>query len=100
MVDKIENTELRKSVKAYTDFQLAQAAIRNKDADAAVRMVKTGDLTSIQKVWTLTSAAKLVTAAERSRAVDLLDEALAESRRISRLAEEFGVPVQGHQWDD
>src|SRR5829696_6076290 len=80
LVDKIENTELRKSVKAYTDFQLAQAAIRNKDADGAVRMVRTGDLTSIQKVWTLTSAAKLVMAAERSRAVDLLEEALTESR--------------------
>ena len=83
LVDKIENTELRKSVKAYTDFQLAQVAIRNKDADAAVRMVRTGDLTSIQKVWALTSAAKLVLATERSRAVDLLEEALAESRRIS-----------------
>src|SRR5215203_1713586 len=56
LVDKIENTELRKSVKAYTDFQLAQAAIRNKDANEAVRMVRTGDLTSIQKVWALTSA--------------------------------------------
>ena len=83
LVDKIENTELRKSVKAYTDFQLAQAAIRNKDVNEAVRIVKTGDLTSIQKVWALTSAAKLVMAAERSRATDLLDEALAESRRIS-----------------
>jgi len=31
LVDKIENTELRKSVKAYTDFQLVQAAVRNKD---------------------------------------------------------------------
>jgi len=83
LVDKIENTELRKSVKAYTDFQLAQAAIRNKNADEAVRIVKTGDLTSIQKVWALTSAAKLLMAAERSRATDLLEEALAESRRIS-----------------
>ncbi|HEX5884016.1 MAG TPA: hypothetical protein VFY67_05680, partial [Pyrinomonadaceae bacterium] len=60
LVDKIENTELRKSVKAYTDFQLAQVAIRKKDADAAVRMARSGDLTSIQKVWALTSAAKLV----------------------------------------
>jgi tetratricopeptide (TPR) repeat protein len=83
LVDKIENTELRKSVKAYTDFQLAQLAIRNKDAEEAVRIVKNGDLTSIQKVWALTSAAKLVLAAERSRAADLLEEALAESRRIS-----------------
>jgi hypothetical protein len=83
LVDKIDNSELRKSVKAYTDFQLAQAAIRNKDAAEAVRMARNGDLTSIQKVWALTNAAKLVMATERSRAAELLDEALAESRRIS-----------------
>jgi hypothetical protein len=45
--------------------------------------VKNGELTSIQKVWALTSAAKIVVAAERSRATDMLEEALAESRRIS-----------------
>ena len=83
LVDKIENTELRKSVKAYTDFQLAQVAIRNKDATEAVRIARNGELTSLQKVWALTSAAKLVMAAERSRAADLLEEALVESRRIN-----------------
>jgi len=83
LVDKIENTELRKNVKAYTDFQLVQLAVRNKDVPEITRLVKNGDLTSIQKVWALTSAAKLVVAAERSRATDMLDEALAESRRIS-----------------
>lgn len=83
LVDKIENTELRKNVKAYTDFQLAQLAIRNKDVAEAARLAKTGELTSIQKVWAFTSAAKLVVASERSRAADLLEEALAESRRIS-----------------
>ena len=83
LVDKIENTELRKSVKAYTDFQLVQLAIRNKDVAEVTRLVKSGELTSIQKVWALTSGAKLVLASERSRASDMLDEALAESRRIS-----------------
>jgi hypothetical protein len=83
LVDKIENTELRKSVKAYTDFQLVQLAVRKKDVTEITRLVKSGDLTSIQKVWALTSAAKFVLANERSRATDLLDEALAESRRIS-----------------
>src|SRR6185369_14555944 len=83
LVDKIENTELRKSVKAYTDFQLVQLAVRNKDVTEITRLVKNGELTSIQKVWALTSAAKLVVAQERSRATDLLDEALAEGRRIS-----------------
>jgi len=83
LVDKIENTELRKSVKAYTDFQLVQLAVRKKDVSEISRLVKSGDLTSIQKVWALTSAAKFVMANEHSRATDLLDEALAESRRIS-----------------
>ena len=83
LVDKIENTELRKSVKAYTDFQLVQVAIRNKDVAEIARLVKSGELTSIQKVWALTSGAKLVIATERSRAADMLEEALAESRRIS-----------------
>ena len=84
LVDKIENAELRKSVKAYTDFELASLAIRNKDAAEVVRLVKTGELTSVQRVWALTSAAKLVAAAERSRATDMLEDALAESRRISQ----------------
>ena len=83
LVDKIEDSELRKSVKAYTDFQITQVAIRNKDVTEATRLVRTGQLTSIQKVWALTTAAKLLVASERSRASDLLEEALTESRRIS-----------------
>src|SRR6185369_14245136 len=82
LVDKIENAELRKNVKAYTDFQLLQLAIRNKDVAEVAKLIKTGELTSVQKVWALTSAAKLIAAAERSRATDMLEEALAESRRI------------------
>ncbi len=83
LVDKIDNTELRKGVKAYTDFQLVDAAIEKKDIAEVTRLVKSGALTSIQKVWALTSAAKLVVESERSRATDMLEEALAESRRIS-----------------
>src|SRR5262249_9494010 len=75
--------ELRKSVKAYTDFAVTQNAVRNKDVTEIVRLVKAGDLTSIQKVWALTSAAKLVVASERTRATEMLEQALAESRRIS-----------------
>jgi len=83
LVDKIENAELRKNVKAYTDFQLTQLAVRNKDAVEVARLAKSGELTSIQRVWAFTSAARLVATSERSRAADLLEEALNESRRIS-----------------
>ena len=83
LVDKIENSELRKSVKAYTDFALTDSAVQKKDVAEIARLVKNGDLSSIQKVWALTSAAKLVAVTERSRAVDLLEQAAAEARRIS-----------------
>src|SRR5262249_39639980 len=83
LVDKIENTELRKRVKAYTDFEIKQNAIRKKKITENNRIVKTGDLTNTQKVWALTSAAKLVVTSERSSATDMLEQALAESRRIS-----------------
>src|SRR4030095_16055715 len=83
LVDKIEDTELRKSVKAYTDFQWTQLAVRNKDATEVSRLAKTAELTSVQKVWAYTSAARFVAVGERARAVELLDGALAEARRIS-----------------
>ena len=83
LVDKIENAEFRKSVKAYTDFAATQQAVRNKDVPALVQLVKTGELTSIQKVWALTNAAKLVQASERSRATEMLEQALTEARRIN-----------------
>ena len=82
LVDKIENSELRKSVKAYTDFEITDQAIQKKDVAEVLRLVKNGDLTSIQKVWALTSAAKLLAATERSRAVDILEQAATEARRI------------------
>ncbi|MFN2533293.1 MAG: hypothetical protein ABR555_18575 [Pyrinomonadaceae bacterium] len=83
LVDKIENSELRKNVKAYVDFQLTQAAVRNKDVAEIVRLAKTGELTSIQKVWAYSRAAKLMVDSDRSGAADLLEQGLVESRRIS-----------------
>ena len=83
LVDKIENAELRKSVKAYTDFELTDQAIQKKDVTEVLQLVKNADLTSIQKVWALTAAAKLIAATERSRAIDILEQAAAEARRIS-----------------
>jgi len=83
LVDKIEDTELRKQVKAYTDFQWTQLAIRNKDVNEIVRLAKSADLTNVQRVWAYTRAAKLVAQSERARAVELLESALVEARRIS-----------------
>ncbi|MGH9972023.1 MAG: hypothetical protein ACREBG_30115 [Pyrinomonadaceae bacterium] len=82
LVDKIEDTELRKRVRAHTDFQWAQFAIRNKDSEEAAHAAKSGDLTSIQRVWTYTRAARLLLKSDRARASQLLEEAATEARRI------------------
>jgi hypothetical protein len=82
VVDKIESSELRKNVRAYTDFEWAQFYIRKKDATEAARLAKNGELTSIQRVWAYTGAAKLLFTSERAQAIDLLNDGLAEARRI------------------
>lgn len=82
LVDKIDDTDLRKQVRAYTDFQYLNNALQKKDTEEAARIARSGELTHTQRVWGLTQAARLLAKSDHSSAVDLLDEALAEARRI------------------
>ncbi|MGI8918562.1 MAG: hypothetical protein ACR2H6_08155 [Pyrinomonadaceae bacterium] len=83
LVDKIEDTDMRKRVRAYIDFQAVQAAIQERNATEAVRIAKSGELTSIQRVWAYTRASGLLLTTDRARALELLEAAGAEARRIS-----------------
>jgi len=80
--DKIEDTEMRKSARAYVDYELVNAVLKRKDATEAARLVRTGELTSIQRVWGYSEAARLLTKSDPARATELLEEATAEARRI------------------
>jgi len=82
LVDKIEDSDTRKNVRGYTDFQFAQLAIRNKDSAEAARLAKNGELTGIQRVWSYTRAAQMLIDTDRTRAVELLEAAAVEARRI------------------
>ena len=83
LVDKIEDTDLRKRVRAYIDFQTVQAAIQERNAAEAVRIARSGELTSIQRVWAYTRASGLLLTTDRARALELLELAGQEARRIS-----------------
>ena len=83
LADKIENSELRKSVRSYIDFQLTQQAITDGDAAEVTKLARSGELTSPQRIFALTRAARLWMKTDQPRAVEVLDEALAETRRIS-----------------
>lgn len=82
LADKIDNPERRATVRGYVDLSLVHFAIRKKDAALVARLAKTGVLSHPQRAWTYTQAARLLMTADRPRALDLLDEALAEARRI------------------
>jgi hypothetical protein len=82
LVDKIEDSDLRKRVRSYIDFQMAQSAINDKNALEAARIAKNGELTSLQRVWAFTQAARFLMASDRSRALELLEDAGTEARRI------------------
>jgi hypothetical protein len=82
LVDKIENAELRKNVRGYIDFQSGQQAIGKSDALEATRLAKSGELTSMQRIWLFTRAARILIKTDPPRANEVLEDAAAEARRI------------------
>jgi hypothetical protein len=83
IVDKIVDADLLRRVRSFTDFAFVQNALNKKDAEAAVARARKADLTPLQRAWTLERAADLLAKTDRAGAVVLLDEALAEARRIA-----------------
>lgn len=82
LVDKIEDAELRRQTRGYTDFEYLDNALQKKDVPEAIRIARSGELANIQRVLGLTQAARLLIKTERERAVELLEEALGVARRI------------------
>jgi hypothetical protein len=79
---KIEDSDTRKQLQAYVDPSLAMNYVNKKDVDQALDMVRKGDLTHIQKAWILTECAKILAKTDRDKALQLLDEAETEARRL------------------
>jgi hypothetical protein len=79
-LNKIENTDLRKRLRAYIDIEAAREAANSKDVAALLRIARGDTLTSFQRAWALTEAARLLSKDEPGRAVELLDEAQREAR--------------------
>jgi hypothetical protein len=104
LVDKIQDSEMRKSARAYVDFTLVGRAIERKDAQEALRLARTGELTSIHRVWALTEISQLVKKTDTKSAGDILDEAATEARRIGgtdpdRTRALFGVATRMYEVD-
>lgn len=81
-VDKIEDSELRKSARAYIDATMSRRAVDKKDVDRILELVRTGELTRLQKVWALSQAAKLLIKTDHDKSQAVIEEAATEARRI------------------
>ncbi len=82
LADKIEDADTRAQLIAFMAFQSVQDAVRAKKADDALRLAHSDKLTSVQRTWGLTEAARLLAKSEPGRAAEALDEAAAEARRM------------------
>ena len=81
-IDKVEDTDLRKQARAFIDATLVNRAVDKKEIDNILELVRTGELTHLQKSWALQQAAKLLAKSEREKSLTTIDEATLEARRI------------------
>ncbi|MDT7602047.1 MAG: hypothetical protein QOF61_44 [Acidobacteriota bacterium] len=80
--EDVKDSATREQLLAYVDFSAARTAIEKKDVTELLRVARSGAMTSLQKVWALAEAARLSAKDNRALALDLLDEASQEARRI------------------
>ncbi len=79
-LNKIEDTDLRKRVRAFVDYEAVRDAIGEKDTATALKFARGDTLSPIQRAWTLTEVARLLSKSEPGRAAEILDEALVDAR--------------------
>lgn len=79
---KIEDTEVRKQVVAYMDATLALNSVQKKLTDQALELVHKGDLTPLMKAYVLTQVALVIAKTDQTKALELVDEAATEARRL------------------
>ncbi|HKP84045.1 MAG TPA: hypothetical protein VJT69_18655 [Pyrinomonadaceae bacterium] len=81
-VSKIADAEFRQQAQRWIDWALAVRAIKKKKADTALELARTVELSHLQRVWILTQSAKLLVSIDREKSLSVLEQALAESRRL------------------
>lgn len=81
-VGKVEESQLRSQLQAFIDSSLANVFVEKKLTDQALDLIDKGDLPHIHKVWVMTESAKILAKTDRNKALDLVDLASDEARRL------------------
>jgi len=86
--EKVESEYLRRRVLAFVDFALLRDAVDKQKVDDAVRLARAGSFEPLQRVWAYTEIARIAKRASQTTALELLNDALAEARRINEASPE------------
>ena len=115
--DKVENLDLRRQLRAVLAFEALRKAIldwkdkkREREPADVLRLARSDALTPIQRAWGLTELARLMSKSDAARAVEVLEEAFAEARRIDlasadrpralvAIATQFVALDRGRAWE-
>ena len=81
-VSKIDDSEMRKGMQAYVDQSIATYSVEKKLTDQALEMASKGELTHLQRAWVLAQCAKLLAKTDKDKALELIETASTEARRI------------------
>jgi hypothetical protein len=79
---KIEDSDRRVQVLRYVDFELVRFALQEKKSSEAIRIAESNHLSNSQRAWTFMQVARLLRDSERQPALELLEKAANEARRI------------------
>jgi hypothetical protein len=82
LAEHVKDDAAREQLLGYVDFSEASAAADKKDVEGVLRAARRGAMSHLQKVWALTAAARLAAKDNRPLALDILEEATQEVRRI------------------
>ena len=81
-VDKVEDTETRKSVRKIVDYGYLRGLLDNKKTEELISRITKSELNPTLRANYLIRAADLLVKTDRVRAMEVLDKAIEEAQRI------------------
>ncbi|HET7114031.1 MAG TPA: hypothetical protein VFI57_10320 [Pyrinomonadaceae bacterium] len=81
-ISKIGDPETRKEFLQYMDGTLLNYHVGKKQTDQALELIRKGEITHLHRVWGLTQVAKVLVKTDGETALQLVEEAATEARRI------------------